>query len=240
MHFDISISTPHTAFTHQKNKKPALSNHCCKKSTTNRKKSKMLAAYPMTMTSQMTVSRKTIKQLPAEAWFHTIINYTRCSDYLKSQVPPIKLYACSLFHSNFRKSFGEFMKQNLYVPSWNIKALKLSLFYLLINLNVVTAAQSQQIHETGTSSAFGLDVSIPGMGKHPLHGSLKYCYHQLTPCCSDEALRSYWSLHQERLESNQGSHTLARSLSEEMRGIRLFLSILDYCITSYNKLLFQQ
>lgn len=64
-------------------------------------------------------------------------------------------------------------------------------------------------------SPFRLDVSGLGKGKHPLHGCLRYCY-QLTPCNPDKALRYCWTLYEDRLESNQGSHMLDRYLSEEM------------------------
>lgn len=62
------------------------------------------------------------------------------------------------------------MRQNQLLTSRNIKALKLSLFSLLTN--VITAAQSQQVSETGADSTFRLDVSGPGKGKQPLHESL--------------------------------------------------------------------
>lgn len=89
----------------------------------------------------------------------------------------------------------------------NINALKLSRFSLLIH-SAGTAAQSQQISEMGANSDFRWNVSGPsGKGKDPP----RQCYHQLIPCNPDKALRSCWTLHEERLESNQAYHMSANT-----------------------------
>lgn len=57
----VSPFPPHIqVFTQQgkKKKKSTLSNHYCKKVTTNRKKSKMLEVYEMTMANQITLCRR--------------------------------------------------------------------------------------------------------------------------------------------------------------------------------------
>lgn len=82
------------------------------------------------------------------------------------------------------------------------------------------------------NSAFRQDVSGPsGKGKHPPWK----CYHQLIPCNPDTALKSCWTLHEERLESNQAYHMLARHFNEKIKGMLLFLSTPEQTASSAAK-----
>lgn len=107
------------------------------------------------------------------------------------------------------------MRQTQLLMSRTRNALRLSRFSLLIH-SAGTVAQSQQISEMGANSDFRRDVRALVVKESLLCASPRQCCHQLIPRNPDRALRSCWTLREERLEANQAYHMLARYLSQKI------------------------